>query len=179
MKIGKFHRLLGLALLLPLVLSAITGLAYRLGRTWFGISKEAGNRIMELHDGSILGGTFSNIYVTVSGLGLLALVGTGFYFICRRRAKVPQWKWHRITGIVMMLPLAVTAVTGILYKLGKEWFGLSEATLKLVMSLHQGSWLGPQVRVYYILVIGLGLLSLTITGLQISRIFGKKSTKKS
>lgn len=177
MKTGKFHRLLGLALLLPLILSAITGLAYRLGRTWFGISKEAGNRILSFHDGSLLGGAFSSIYVSVTGLGLLMLVGTGFYFILSRRAKVPQWKWHRVTGMIMILPLTVTAVTGILYRLGTEWFGFSEATLKLVMNLHQGTWLGPQARVYYILVIGLGLLSLAITGLRMAGVFGKKRAK--
>lgn len=164
----KFHRLLALWLLVPLLLTAATGMAYRIGRTWFGISKEAGSRILEFHDGTWLGGAFSIVYVSVAGLGLLALVATGFHFIRRSRATGRRLSWHRILGALFMLPLAVTAVTGILYKLGNEWFGFSEASLKLVMNIHQGSWLGPEARAYYIVIIGTGLLGLSITGLRMA-----------
>lgn len=169
----KFHRILSLWLLIPLLLSAVTGMAYRIGRTWFGISKEAGHRILEFHDGKWLGDAFSTAYVIVAGLGLLALVATGFHFIRIGRAPGRRLTWHRILGIVFLLPLATTAITGITYKLGKDWFGFSETSLKLVMNIHQGTWLGPDARAYYILIIGAGLLSLGITGLGMA--FRKRS----
>lgn len=165
---GKFHRVLALLLLVPLLLAAITGMAYRIGRTWFGISKEAGNSILEFHDGKWLGDAFSSVYVIVSGFGLLALVATGFHFIRCGRTPGRRLTWHRILGALLMLPLAVTAITGIIYKLGKDWFGFSEASLKLVMNIHQGTWLGTEARAYYILIIGAGLLSLAATGLRMT-----------
>lgn len=173
-KKAKFHRIVGLWLVLPLLLSAATGMAYRIGRTWFGISKEAGNRILEFHDGKWFGDAFSIVYVIVTGLGLLALVGTGFHFTRRGRDPGRRLTWHRILGIMLLLPLAATAITGVTYKLGKEWFGFSEAGLKLVMNIHQGTWLGPEARAYYIIIIGAGLLSLAATGLLMAA--GKKNS---
>jgi len=167
-KTAKFHRIVGLWLVIPLLISAVTGMAYRIGRTWFGISKEDGNRILEFHDGKWFGDAFSIVYVIVTGLGLLVLVGTGFHFIRRGRDPERRLTWHRILGILLLLPLAVTAITGIAYKLGKEWFGFSEAGLKLVMNIHQGTWLGSEARAYYILVIGAGLISLAATGLRMA-----------
>ena len=164
----KFHRILALFLVVPLLLTAITGMAYRFGRTWFGISKEAGNGILEFHDGKWLGDAFSIVYVIVTGLGLLALVGTGFHFIRRGRTPGRRLSLHWILGALLMVPLAVTAITGIAYKLGKESFGYSEAGLKLVMNIHQGTWLGTEARAYYILIIGAGLLGLASSGLRMA-----------
>ena len=171
----KFHRALALWLLVPLLLTAISGMSYRIGRTWFGISKEAGHKILQFHDGTWLGASFSIGYVIVAGLGLLALVATGFYFICSSRSTA-RHRWHRVLGMIFMLPLAVTAITGITYKLGKECFGFSEANLKWVMNVHQGTWLGVEARAYYIAIIGSGLLLLAATGLRMA--FVKRSAGK-
>ena len=51
-------------------------------------------------------------------------------------------------------------MTGIGYRLGRSWLGWSDDGTKLLMSLHQGSWLGPKWRALYVLFVGLGLLYL-------------------
>jgi hypothetical protein len=56
-----------------------------------------------------------------------------------------------------LLPLGASAVTGLLYKLGQEWMGFSEETSDLLMSIHE-AWLGFKLRVYYVLLVGGGLL---------------------
>jgi len=41
-----------------LALSAVTGLAYRVGKKWFGVDKEGGNFIMSIHTGEWAGSFF-------------------------------------------------------------------------------------------------------------------------
>jgi hypothetical protein len=43
------------------------------------------------------------------------------------------------------------------------------------MSIHQGSWLGPVLRPYYILLLGLGLFWLIGTGIRMIRSTRKNS----
>ena len=64
-------------------------------------------------------------------------------------------------------PLIVTAVTGIAYQIGGKWLGADEKFLKLVMNLHQGSWLGPELRPFYILLVGGALVFLCLSGLRL------------
>jgi hypothetical protein len=70
---------------------------------------------------------------------------------------------------VLLLPLAATAVTGVLYKTGQAWFGISEETADLLMTIHEGAWLGRGVKVYYSVVTGGGLLALGLFGLALLR----------
>ena len=51
------------------------------------------------------------------------------------------------------------------YHAGRKWFPFSEGTLKLLMLLHQGSWLRP----FYILILASGLILLCLTGLRMVR----------
>jgi hypothetical protein len=170
----KFHRLLAPWLAIPLALTLATGLAYRTGRAWFGMGKETGGTILDIHAGEWLGDTASVVYVILMGAGLLALVATGFSLVLKSRAKGQPRIFHRILGAVILLPLAASAVTGIGFKVGEEWLDLPKGTLDLLMVIHQGSWLGKTGRVFYVLVIGVGLLALTVTGLQMTGLFRKK-----
>ena len=172
----KFHRLLSPWLALPLALTLATGIAYRTGRAWFGMGKETGGTILDIHAGTWLGDTGSIIYVILMGAGLLALVVTGFYLVLKSRAKGQPRAFHRILGAILLLPLAVSAVTGIGFKVGEEWLDLPKSTLDLIINIHQGSWLGQTGRVLYVLAIGIGLLILTVTGLQMTGLFRKKKS---
>ena len=53
------------------------------------------------------------------------------------------------------------------YHAGDVWFDAGEETQKILMSLHQGTWLGKKWRVFYILLPGLGLIGLCLTGLRV------------
>lgn len=171
MKIRKFHYQAAVLLCLPLALSAVTGLTYRIGRNWFGMSSETGKIVRGIHEGAFLGEVGGPLYVLFVGLGLLALIGTGLALFTSKFAipctsAEPRW-WHRGIAAVMALPLAVTAVTGIGFRISQAWLGWSKEQAKLLMDIHQGTYLGPSRRAYYVIVIGTGLLMLLITGLQL------------
>lgn len=171
----KFHRQFAPWLAIPLLLTLVTGVTYRIGRAWFGMGKETGGTILDIHAGGWLGGTGSVIYVILVGAGLLSLVATGFYLVVKSRAKGQPRVFHRIVGAIFLLPLAASAITGIAFKAGEEWLQLSDGTLGILMSIHQGSWLGKAARPFYVLAIGIGLLSLAITGLRMTGVFRKKT----
>ena len=171
----KLHRLFAPWLAIPLLLTLFTGVAYRTGRSWFGMGKETGGTILEIHAGGWLGGTGSVVYVIIVGTGLLGLIATGLYLALKSRAKGQPREFHRIVGAIFLLPLAASAATGIALKVGADWLHLPEGTLGILMSIHQGSWLGKAARPFYVLAIGIGLLSLAITGLRMTGVFRKKT----
>ena len=162
-----FERVANGAAILPLAISAITGIGYRIGKKWFGVDKETGNFLMDLHTGEWAGSIFSTAQVLVAGLGLLFILGTGVAIFLKSKSRAPMRLFHRLLGILLLLPLAATALTGVGYKLGEEYFGISEETADLLMHIHEGAWLGKEAKVYYVLVLGLGLLAAGLLGLGI------------
>lgn len=171
----KIHHRISPWLVLPLVLTLVTGVVYRLGRAWFGLSKENGSKVLAIHTGEWLGAAGSIFYVIAMGAGLLLLLLTGTFLLTQSRAKKGARGWHRWLAFVLLLPLAASAITGITYKLGAEWFNFPKGTLKLLMIIHEGAWLGPHGRPFYVLFIGLGLLALAMTGLRLAGWFRRKS----
>lgn len=162
-----FHRRLAPWIFLLAAVSAITGMVYRVGRAWFGMGKETGSAVLDIHTGEWTGSAFSPIYVLLVGGGLLVLLGTGAFLVWQSRAKAGARFWHRVLGAVLLLPLTATVLTGILAKLGEEWFGFSDETGKLLMTIHEGRWLGPGGRPFYVLFVGLGLMALGISGVKL------------
>lgn len=176
----KLHRQSAPLVFIPLILSALTGIAYRLGRTWFGIPKEIANIFMSIHEGRFLGKPLVPVYVLLVGLGLLGMIVTGFTLIkwpgktSKTQAK-KDWRWfHRFLAPIAFLPLFVTAITGIAYRLGRAWFGLSKEQASILLKIHQGSYLGTTFKPFYVLLVGGSLLALLITGIQMTGIFRKR-----
>lgn len=167
-----FHRKFGPWLVIPLSVTLVTGLSYRIGRAWFGMRKEAGESILHIHTGAWLGAAGGSAYLLVAGLGLLMLALTGLYLVITSHAKGNPRVVHRIFGALLLLPLAATAVTGMAF----HFFGrsLPVKTGELLMSIHQGSWLGKEGRPFYVLFLGFGLLSLIATGLKLAGTIRKK-----
>jgi uncharacterized iron-regulated membrane protein len=164
----KIHRKFAPWLLPFLLLSAITGIVYRIGRSWFGFTKETGNDVLFFHTGSWFGTHGSVLYVIVLGCGLLFMIISGLWmWRASRMPKARIRKSHRLLGVAFSLPLIITAVTGIAYQVGDRWLHLDEKSLKLIMNLHQGSWLGPELRPFYILLIGGSLVFLSLSGLRL------------
>jgi uncharacterized iron-regulated membrane protein len=160
----QVHRLIAIWIALPILFIALTGATYRIGRSWFGMSKATGNQVMGLHTAEWFGDTGSKIYLATVGGLFLFLIFSGLSVWFRSRApKAPARRLHRIVGIVVALPLIVSAVTGVAYHLGETWF--MQGTLDLLMTLHQGDWLGKTLRPYYILILALSIATFSITGL--------------
>jgi len=161
------HRKLSPWFLVPLLFMAVTGLIYRIGRYWFGMSDETGHQIMRLHSGELMGVNVSVVYVFLVGGGLLFLVCSGLVMWFSGGSKVSRRKSHRVLAITFSLPLVLSAVTGMAYHAGAKWFQADESTLEILMSLHQGTWLGKDLRAYYIVLLGTGLIALCLTGLRL------------
>ena len=180
----KYHRKIAPILFIPLLLSAFTGISYRIGRTWFGISDDFGESILALHEGKFLGKPLVPFYVLLLGLGLVAMIISGIIMI-KQRQKNSQGQFtskqsnfrslHGLLAPIFLLPLLVSASTGIAYRLGRAWFGLSDEQAEIFMNIHQGSYLGPFLRVVYILLVGLGLLFILFTWIQMTGIFRKRA----
>lgn len=166
-RLRTFHRKISPWLLPSILLIAATGLTYRIGRAWFGMSKETGGKVMHLHSGEWLGVNGSVIYLFIVGGVLVFLVLSGLWMLLASKSpKASVRRTHRVLAVVFSLPLLLSATTGIAYQAGGKWFGAGEGTLKLLMSLHQGTWLGNTWRPFYILFLGLGLIGLCLTGLR-------------
>lgn len=163
------HRRFAFWLVAPLLVSLITGITYRVGRSWFGMEKPTGQRILDFHTGMVLGETLSLLYTAFTGLGLLILAISGARLLFSSRASRGMRSRHRMVAWVLLPPLIATSVTGLGYHFGELCFGWEEDTLKLLMSIHQGSWLGPTLRPFYILLVGGGLLVLILTGVAMLR----------
>ncbi|MGD1905731.1 MAG: PepSY domain-containing protein [Leptolyngbyaceae cyanobacterium] len=73
-------------------------------------------------------------------------------------------KLHATIAPLVLLPLVVTVTTGVVYRLGKSWFGLSRDQVHFLMALHEGEYLGPTLEPIYVLLNGLGLLWMITTG---------------
>lgn len=181
------HRRIAYVLIPLLAISAITGLAYRIGRNWFKMSDETGKVVRSIHEGAYLGDVVSPFYVLITGGGLALLCLTGVMMWRRsdfpggRRSssdgtakahtprKTARW-FHRIASIVLLLPLAVTALSGAGFRLSQSWLGWPKEKAQWLMDVHQGTLLlGKDYRLYYVLVIGVGLLLMLATGAKLLR----------
>jgi hypothetical protein len=183
MDFRRFHRKLAPIIIIPLLLSALSGVAYRIGRSWFGLSDDFGEFMMGIHEGKFLGKPLVPVYVLLMGIGLIAMIATGISMIQKRRknsqgesksAKLNARSLHRFLTPIFFLPLIVSASTGIIYRLGKAWFGLSAEQAEFFLDIHQGSYLGKDLRALYVLIVGLGLLAIIVTGIQMTGILRKR-----
>jgi uncharacterized iron-regulated membrane protein len=184
MDMRRLHRKLAPVIIIPLLLTAFSGMAFRTGRSWFGLSDDFGDFMMVIHEGRFLGKSLVPVYVLLVGAGLMAMVATGFSMIKKRRkhsqsesrpAKLNARLLHGILTPVFFLPLLVSASTGIIYRLEKAWLGLSTEQTNFFLNIHQGSYLGKDLRALYVLIVGLGLLAIVATGITMTGILRKRS----
>lgn len=187
-QLRKFHRKIAPIIFIPLFLTAFTGMAYRLGRTWMGMPKDKAEILLTIHQGEFLGEGLVPIYVLSIGLGLIAMIFTGLTMVRLAQQKrknnlkdqpLNARKIHQILAPILFLPLFLSAATGILYRLGKAWFGMPSEVSKFLLGIHQGTYFGPFGRTIYVALIGLGLIGMLITGINMTGIFRKKRAKLS
>ena len=71
---------------------------------------------------------------------------------------------HAALAPIVLAPLLLTVGSGMAYRLLKDWAGLSRDQVHWLMVLHEGEWLGAAAEPIYVLLNGLGLLWMLITG---------------
>ena len=83
-------------------------------------------------------------------------------------------KFHRIVAPIVFLPLFVTVITGVAYRLGRNWFGLSRDQAHILMAIHEAEYLGDNIKPFYVLLNGIGLMWMLVTGIVMSGVFTNK-----
>lgn len=185
-KFRKIHRQTAPIVFIPLFVSALTGIAYGLFTNWFGLSEEEGEIFLVIHQGEYLGDQLKPIYVTLVGLGLLGMIVTGLIMSpllnknlrAKVTKKLDQRQFHSFLAPIIFLPLIVSIVTGICYRLGKSYFGLSSEQAEIFMVIHQGEYLGDFLKPIYVLLVGLGLVAMLVTGIRMTPIFRQRRQQK-
>ena len=76
-------------------------------------------------------------------------------------------QFHKMLAPWVFLPLLISALTGIIYRISKDIFGFSRDEVHWLMSLHEGEWLGKNGELIYVLLNSLGLIWMLISGLGI------------
>jgi len=80
-------------------------------------------------------------------------------------------QFHKALAPWIFLPLFLSSITGLLYRVSKDLLGYSRDQVHWLMSLHEGEWLGDKGELIYVILNSLGLIWMLITGLQM---FSKK-----
>ena len=89
-------------------------------------------------------------------------------------------QFHKSLAPWVFLPLFISALTGLFYRISKDLLGYSREDVHWLMSLHEGEWLGNNGELFYVILNSLGLIWMLITGFQMlskNFSFSKKVTK--
>ena len=71
---------------------------------------------------------------------------------------------HRRVAPLVLLPLLITVLSGVSYRLARDWLGFSRDQVHWMMVVHEGEWLGADLEPVVVLLNALGLLWMLISG---------------
>lgn len=132
--------------------------------------------MISFHEGRFLGKPLVPVYVLLVGLGLLGMIITGISML-RKQFRLPT-KFngrliHQFLAPIALLPLLVSLSTGVGYRVGRNWFNLPKTQIGILLQIHQGEYFGTIGQSIYIVLLGVSLITLIITGMQMTGIFRK------
>ncbi|WP_315785550.1 peptidase [Fischerella sp. JS2] len=84
-------------------------------------------------------------------------------------------KYHRTLALIIALPLILTALTGMLTTVIREWPVNTGLSSSLILSIHTGEIF--HLQAIYPMLNGLGIIGLVVTGLSMSGLFAQKKQK--
>lgn len=79
-----------LILAIPLAVCVETGVAYQLGKDWFGMSEQKTASFLSIHGGSSLGTFLGSLYTIITGLSLIALTIIGYQLVAKSTSQRRQ-----------------------------------------------------------------------------------------
>jgi len=86
------------------------------------------------------------------------------------------WKYHRLLGLIVALPLLLTVVTGMATTIEREWNLDLGVSSRILLRIHTGEIF--HLQAIYPILDGLGLIALLATGLNMSGVF-RRSRRES
>jgi len=97
-QLRQVHAAIAPLVLMPLLLTVLSGTGYRLLRDWGGLGRDQAHWLMVLHEGEWLNRWFGpnaeTLYVLLNGLGLLWMLATGASMALDQL----QRRWRRSGG---------------------------------------------------------------------------------
>ena len=84
-------------------------------------------------------------------------------------------KLHRQIAPILFLPLFLTAFTGVAYRVARSWFNAPDRVGAILMYFHQGTFLGEELRVFYVLLNGLAVVAMLLTGIMMTGLWRSKN----
>ncbi|MER3433025.1 MAG: peptidase [Leptolyngbya sp. ERB_1_1] len=86
------------------------------------------------------------------------------------------WKYHRLLGLIVALPLLLTVLTGMATTIEREWNLDLGVSSRILLRIHTGEIF--HLQAIYPILDGLGLIALLVTGLNMSGVF-RRSRRES
>eukprot|EP01116_Phalansterium_solitarium_P017585 TRINITY_DN4372_c0_g1_i6.p3 TRINITY_DN4372_c0_g1~~TRINITY_DN4372_c0_g1_i6.p3 ORF type:complete len:192 (-),score=72.76 TRINITY_DN4372_c0_g1_i6:157-732(-) len=174
----RWHRTAATIAAVPLLLTALTGVAYCWSRRVLGMPKQDVKWLMQVHQGSIVPiARFELVWTAFNALGVVALVLTalaGRPPMLRLEAvgrfgsvNFGSSSWprhlHQALSAVTLLLLACSAVTGVAYRWGRVVFAAEKERVAILMQIHQGAYV-PGLEVVYVSLTGTLTLLMALSG---------------
>ncbi len=75
-------------------------------------------------------------------------------------------QFHKAMAPWVFLPLFISTLTGLFYRVSKDLLGYSRDEVHWLMSLHEGEWLGEKGELIYVCLNSIGLLWMLLTGIK-------------
>lgn len=146
--------------------TAVTGIILGLGNHIIQLPPIALEVLTMIHQGAFLGSQLTPVYVLLIGLGALIIclriiVGTG-HKLLSKQAQPSKVETYRAIALIITIPLAFCIETGVAYRLGIDWFGISNKQTATLLSFHGGALLQTWLGVAYTLIVGCSLIVLSI-----------------
>ena len=67
-------------------------------------------------------------------------------------------QFHKALAPWVFLPLFLSSITGLIYRVSKDLLGYSREQVHWLMSLHEGEWLGDNGELIYVILNSLGVM---------------------
>ena len=167
-----------------LLVTALTGIIVGLNNRLIQLPDQIVRILIGLHQGAFLGDKLAPIYVLLLGLGVFALglkvMAEGKYNNLPSESTAPIFaNVCRIIGLILVIPLAVCVETGIAYRLGADWLGMSSSETAGFLSVHGGYSFETPFDLFYLLAVGATLIALLILSWKSNKIVRKRSRQTS
>ena len=146
--------------------TALTGIILGFSNHLIQLPPIAIKIITVIHQGAFLGSKLTPVYVLLIGLGALIIclriaIGGGHKLIFKQ-AQPSKVEIYRAIALIVTIPLAFCIETGVAYRLGMDWFGVSNKQTAVLLSFHGGALLQTRLGIVYTLGVGCSLIVLSI-----------------
>lgn len=169
-------------LMLPLLVTAITGIILGLGNSFGVLSPPFSDILITIHQGEFLGRKLVPFYVLFMGLGvftvgLISLIKSRDNLISQG-ARQNTISIYKMLALVLIFPLAVCIQTGTAYRIGTDWLKMPSRQTNIFLAMHTGASWGALLEVLYTLIAGFGLIIFSLSAVEVTSLRKTLSSNK-